>query len=699
MKKKILSVMLSALMVLSVLPVGAAALENNEALFGDGTKTPHFKYWNYVTDEYGARKRVDYDNDGNVIEYENDVLYTASTTLPSSYDARTQNCITSIKNQNPFGTCWSFAFCASAESSLISQGYETKDSVDLSEAHLAWFRLANYVEGSSIPVQQDRRILTDVSTFDIGGNIEDAAAAVARWSGLVREEDYPYSANEDDMHFPASAMFDNDYNLTSAVIYRPWETDEIKQAIMKNGAVATAVYYNSNYEKKYSGGSCYYQNITDGSNHSVTCIGWDDNYPASNFKYRPEGDGAWLIKNSWGESFNDGGYFWLSYYDPSISEFGEINVKPSGDYDNNYQYDGQIELISIQMGNSVYVSNIFTAEGKELVKACGFWLEDDEPFEITASVYTGLNNASVPTSGTLCESKTVYTSHKGYYSIDFDGEYNVSAGEKFSIVLKVRNTSGGDTFIPFELNGISPEYVYSFDVGQSFFSGTGTDWNDMALSGFGNIPIKAFTSDYKETVVSPKTGKNTVIDDENGYIYGLDFGIKSLDSYITLSDGCTYSCTGFGTGGKVNIKSGGQTVKTYEIVIFGDENGDGWADGTDAVLVSCYADGLLSGDGALSFAADCNHDGQIDVLDVELVQNAGILINNINQNASAEDLLSTASYQEYSQIISQTLTGETAIEEEITAEASAGNTARIPLNFFDIFIMLITKLLNYLLRS
>ena len=692
MMRKVLSVILAVLMVLSAVSANAFAVGYKETNASEVTPAPEIIHREYVTDEYGAEKRVEYDSDGNVVEYENDTLSTASTSLPSSYDARTENRVTSVKNQSPFGTCWSFAYCSAAESSLISQGYETKDSVDLSEAHLAWFRMANYVEGSDIPVQRDRRLSpTGESTFEMGGNIEDATAAVARWSGFVKEADYPYSDNEDDMHFPVSTMFENDYNLTSAVIYSPENTSEIKQAIMKNGALSTAIYYDGNYEKITSNYSSYYQTVSSGTNHAVTCIGWDDDFSASNFKYRPAGNGAWLIKNSWGPNMDCDGYLWVSYYDPSLGEFGEINVKPSGDYDHNYQYDGQVELYAFSLDKSVYGSNIFTAESDENVKACGFWVYNNAPYEITATLYTGLTKASKPTSGTLCESKAINTSHEGYYTIDFNGSYPVSEGEKFAVVLKVRNTNGGAASIPFEYD--SSYYTYSYDIGQSFYSDSGSYWYDMAQSGYGNIPIKAFTENKStdETVVFPKEGTDTVIDEANGYIYGLDFGIKSLDSYITLAEGYIYLCTDFGTGGEVNVYNGTALVKTYEIVIFGDINGDGWADGTDVLLINCYASGLLTqGDDAFSLAADCNHDGQIDSIDSELAQNAGVLINEITQS---DDPLQSASYQEYSQIILQTAVNKTVTEESVQEE----NIQTAP-TVFEILIKFITQLFTLIFR-
>ena len=52
-------------------------------------------------------------------------------TLPSSYSLVSKGYVTSVKNQSPYGTCWTFATVGSAESSLKKK--YGKD-VDLAEA-------------------------------------------------------------------------------------------------------------------------------------------------------------------------------------------------------------------------------------------------------------------------------------------------------------------------------------------------------------------------------------------------------------------------------------------------------------------------------------------------------------------------------------------------------------------------------------
>ena len=53
----------------------------------------------------------------------------------------------------------------------------------------------------------------------------------------------------------------------------------------------------------------------------MTCVGWDDALPGlARSTDAPPGDGAFLIKNSWGTDWGDAGYFWISYYDANFGQ-------------------------------------------------------------------------------------------------------------------------------------------------------------------------------------------------------------------------------------------------------------------------------------------------------------------------------------------------------------------------------------------
>ena len=156
------------------------------------------------------------------------------------------------------------------------------------------------------------------------------------------------------------------------------------------------------------------------------------------------------------------------------------------------------------------------------------------------------------------------------------------------------------------------------------------------------------------------SGSGAVITEDN-LVYGLAAGLDSIEGYVTASaDGCevkvTKSGDKIGTGTLVEIYKDGYLVDTYTVVIFGDVDGDGWYDAQDAYIVSLITNGLLTREQtgeAKYLAADCNHDGVIDGADIEILQNAGLLLGDVDQSKSHEELQSDSVYEEYSSLIDQ----------------------------------------------
>ncbi len=142
---------------------------------------------------------------------------------------------------------------------------------------------------------------------------------------------------------------------------------------------------------------------------------------------------------------------------------------------------------------------------------------------------------------------------------------------------------------------------------------------------------------------------------------------------------------------------GDGTQEEYEVVIFGDVNCDGWYNGTDSIIVSCLANGMLTkddvGDAAYE-AADCNHDGLIDALDVALLEQAGMLLTNIDQSKPAEELIETSSvYVEYLDLMDQS----PEIEFKEPVDNSRSEPIKTELSMVEIIIKLIKSIFETLL--
>ena len=101
----------------------------------------------------------------------------------------------------------------------------------------------------------------------------------------------------------------------------------IKEAVLQNGSVQSSLYadeailYADQSTMYYAADTCaYYYDGPVQYNHDVLIIGWDDTYSRDNFAITPPGDGAFICQNSWGETFGEQGFFYVSYYDTTIGQ-------------------------------------------------------------------------------------------------------------------------------------------------------------------------------------------------------------------------------------------------------------------------------------------------------------------------------------------------------------------------------------------
>ena len=181
------------------------------------------------------------------------------------------------------------------------------------------------------------------------------------WLGMLNSFDDEYDNVGKISQFVSSPK---NVHIQDAVIIdaRKNSTDNkaIKEAILKYcGLTATlhstteAQYYNKNT-------SALYYNGIGRANHIVLIVGWDDTYSAKNFATAPPGDGAWIIKNSYGTEFGEEGYNYVSYYDTKIgmeSDMVGYIFENDVQYTKNYQTDlgGKItHYEAISGGNSSY---------------------------------------------------------------------------------------------------------------------------------------------------------------------------------------------------------------------------------------------------------------------------------------------------------------------------------------------------------
>ena len=206
----------------------------------------------------------------------------------------------------------------------------------------------------------------------------------------------------------------------------------------------------------------------------------------------------------------------------------------------------------------------------------------------------------------------------------------------------------------------------------------------------------------------PPTGfeptNGMVVDYADGIVYGLNAGINSLDGYTDfIFDGYEWNYDegqyGFGTGTVATLKNGDEIIAEYTVVIFGDIDGNGWYDANDAFIVNMIANGLLPQENLPDYmraAADCNHDGEINELDFEILNNASLLIENIDQSATKAELATNSVYIEYMSLIDQSAGLET--EEETPSPETNAPEAEINIeSFFAMIFDILKQILKFVL--
>lgn len=424
---------------------------------------------------------------------------------PISYDARTENLVTPVKEQVG-GTCWAYAAASAIETAMIKNKLATKDTVDLSEAFLVYYGY-NTEPAPIGGMEADRWVNSrGYSIVNDGGAPSDLINTLCAWVGVVDQNKfvpYIYENNITEIdNYRKDAYKNQAAYVTSAgtILANVGEENMavaikgMKEAILAYGSIATAynVSYNSPsyYNDKTYGR--YYDGISPGTNHAITIVGWDDTF--NGFSKNPPTPGAWLVKNSYGEDWNygDKGYFWLSYYDTTIAlRAVYFDVTATSEYDNNYQYDGARvgdEIIhSIGPANIIESANIYTTENPlEELKAVQFTIVYNN-LSYKIEVYKGVDENN-PTSGIKVSEMTGGPLPMGKHTVKLDTPVRLQKDEKFSVVVTYSSSSS------IQSSAIEYESIKNSEAGQSFYrTGGSSVWKDMHTEGLGNLRLKAFT--------------------------------------------------------------------------------------------------------------------------------------------------------------------------------------------------------------
>lgn len=566
---------------------------------------------------YGMRDYILVGEDGEVKE-ENDFSFSLDgeegESLPSKYDSREKGIVTSVKNQYSTGSCWAFAAISAAETSMLKKGLAEAEPLDFSEAHLTWFGLKSLVSDRNDPTYGDG--IVSPSPYTDGGNWVRSVFALARWSGAQSEENAPFYAFPVLMgNYPDSDRYASFAHLQNSSYIPAADSDGIKNAVMSCGSI-TVSYYSINNLYNFGENTSYYQNSVTNSNHTVAIVGWDDTYSKDNFLKTPDGDGAWLVKNSWGDSWGDGGYFYLSYYDTSLSYFVTYEMESASNYDNNNQYDGfgYKGWAYLDGCESMSMANVFKAKSHETLRAVSFYtVQPSVSYEI--EIYKDVPENGSPTDGALIHTECGFMQYRGYKTVKLSEDIDLPMGTRYAAVVTINVPSGSNACIPLEYpDGFDGAHnrSYSAEKGQSYIT-VRKDydyWMDAFTAGYNNICIKTFTDNVSLRLkdFSPLRLRSGVLypvteDMTEDYIISQfkNDGVNVDGDYVKLND------------------SLGAITDSARIALAGDVDGDGDIDKDDLALLKKIVNCEVRPDYRMYRAANINNDRRVDTVDVSLL--------------------------------------------------------------------------------
>ncbi|PAV06618.1 C1 family peptidase [Methanosphaera cuniculi] len=352
------------------------------------------------------------------------IIYTHTNTIspdkyPSYYNLADEGYVTSIKTQSTGGNCWAFAATATLESCILKAG---GPQLNLSENNMKNL-MAMYSKTGWTFIPND------------GGFDTMAMAYLINWIGPILEDEDIYDPQN---QISAQLMNLIEVNNIYAIATRdnPLDNNQIKDAIMKYGAIYTNIFTGYSY----NGYNLYY-NDSNRVNHAVTIVGWDDNYSHENFAKTPQGDGAFIIKNSWGNNSGNNGYFYVSYYDTSILQQvddmmnvgGFTFILTNNDIDKQYQYDyGGVTYWNCEDKKQITYQNTYTMTNDETLKAFGTYIYNTQANN-NYTIKVTVNNKTITTENGTFNKNYIYQ------TIEFKNPIEVFENDNVTLTLTIKS--------------------------------------------------------------------------------------------------------------------------------------------------------------------------------------------------------------------------------------------------------------------
>jgi len=222
----------------------------------------------------------------------------AAVAAPSSWDWTTNGAVTPVKDQGQCVSCWAFSTIGNIESQYAIKNPPSNGQV----LQFAEQELVDCSQGCSDEYQYGPVCNQGCD----GGWQWNAFFDVLSWKGVMRETDYPYTAEDGSCARDQTKTLSPIKNYTCLSQYNVTggdSEDQMAAYLVQNGPISVAL--NADLLMSYDSGIINPSSDDDCDptelDHALLIVGYDVD-STTNTPY-------WIIKNSWADSWGEQGYF------------------------------------------------------------------------------------------------------------------------------------------------------------------------------------------------------------------------------------------------------------------------------------------------------------------------------------------------------------------------------------------------------
>jgi len=229
---------------------------------------------------------------GYKASFEDGEVASTQPDAPATFDWRTQNKLTPIKDQGQCGSCWAFSCTESIESVYM---------------------IAKGLSGAQMPPLAPQQIV-DCDRGDGGCNGGDLPTCYKYviGAGLEKNSDYPYHARDGTCQASPAKDYLHIRGFKYVIPRGNKNENDMASFLAANSPMSIIV--DASRWSFYKSGILTAAQCGHSLDHAVQAIGYDT------------GAGFWIVRNSWGTSWGESGYIRLQFGKDTCGLTSEVTV-------------------------------------------------------------------------------------------------------------------------------------------------------------------------------------------------------------------------------------------------------------------------------------------------------------------------------------------------------------------------------------